>query len=312
MSEASERPASVRRYVFFDEHRPSRAWMPTIEMINERFSQQLRTALVQELQPGIGVTPPNVIQLLRHGQLIERLATPSHLTLVRLRALRGTILIVVDAELVGWVVECRFGGSGQFLALPSGREFTLFEQRSMRRMAEIIVEQFALAWQPIVAFEPEILRHESNPQLAGIANSAEPIIVSIFDVRIGGGGGKLVIGIPHVVLEPLHERLMSGIVDRPFDRDQRWNEALQRGLEQAEMTLSVELAAIEMTVRELLNLQPGNVFEIERPDSVTVEADGVPLFTGRWGRNGRRIAVRIEERLPSLLDASTAAETEQE
>jgi flagellar motor switch protein FliM len=314
MSEAEtrERPASVRRYVFFDEARPSRAWMPTLETINERFAQKLYSALVQELQPNIAVTPPNVIKLVRHSELIERLALPSHLTLVRLKALRGTMLLAADATLVGWIVESRFGGSGRFAVPSSHREFTLFEQKSMRRMAEVILEQLALAWEPIVALEAEILRHESNPQLAGIANSAETIIVSSFDVKIGGGGGKLIIGIPYIVLEPLHERLMSGIIEQPFDHDQRWSEALQLGVEQAPITLNVPLAIIDITVRELLSLRPGNVFEIERPDTVTVEANGLPLFLGRWGRNGRRLAVRIEERLLPATGERGAAETGQE
>lgn len=311
-SEIRERPATVRRYVFFDEHRPSRAWMPTLETINERFSQLLRSALLQELQPGTAVTPPHVIQLIKHGELIERLAMPSHLALVRMKALRGTILFVADAELVGWIVDSRFGGNGRFPIPPSNREFTPFEQKSMRRMTGIIVEQFALSWKPIVALEPESQRYESNPQLAGIASAAEPIIVSVFDIKIGGGGGKLTIGIPYVLLEPLHERLMSGIVDRPLDQDQRWHEALRLGIEQAKMTLNVELATIETTVRELLSLRPGSVFEIERPDGVTVEANGLPLFVGRWGRNGRKIAVRIEERLLPAGEASTAAETNEE
>ncbi|HZU89987.1 MAG TPA: FliM/FliN family flagellar motor switch protein [Stellaceae bacterium] len=312
MSEAKERPASVRRYVFFDEHRPSRAWMPTLETINERFSQQLRAAMVQELKPGIVVTPPGVIQLIRHGELIDRLAAPSHLTLARLKALRGTILFAADAELVGWIVESRFGGSGRFPVAPRNREFTLFEQKTMRHVAAIILEQFALAWKPIAALEPEILRHESNPQLAGIANAAETIIVSAFDVKLAGGGGKLTVAIPYVALEPLHERLMSGIVERPFDQDQRWREALQRGVGQAAITLNVELAVIAMTVRELLSLRPGDVFEIERPNSVTVEASGLPLFLGRWGRNGRKIAVRIEERLPPAIEPRAVVEAGQE
>ena len=312
MSEVRERPASVRRYVFFDEHRPSRAWMPTLETINERFSQLLRSALLQELQPGTAVTPPQVIQLIKHGELIERLTMPSHLALVRMKALRGTILLVADAELVGWIVDSRFGGNGRFPVAPSNREFTPFEQKSMRRMTGIIVEQFALSWKPIVALEPEIQRYESNPQLAGIASAAEPIIVSVFDIKIGGGGGKLTIAIPYVLLEPLHERLMSGIVDRPLDQDQRWHEALRLGIEQAKMTLNVELATIETTVRELLSLRPGSVFEIERPDTVTVEANGLPLFIGRWGRNGRKVAVRIEERLLPAGEARSAAETNEE
>lgn len=312
MSDTRERPASVRRYVFFDEHRPSRAWMPTLEMINERFSQQLRSAWTQELQPGVLVAPPSVIQLVKHSEMMDRLALPSHLTLVHLKALRGTILIAADAELVAWIVESRFGGSGRFPIPATNREFTAFEQKSMHRMVEIALDQLALAWKPIAGFVPEIVRHESNPQLAGVANAAEPIIVSAFDIKLGGGGGKLTIAIPYLVLEPLHERLMSGIVEKPVDQDQRWHEGLERGVAQAPMTLNVDLATIEMTVRDLLNLRPGNVFEIERPSSVTIEANGLPLFVGRWGRNGRRIAVRVEERLQPAIEARAAAETVQE
>ena len=77
MSDPSARAASVRRYVFYNEHRPSRARMPTIEMINERFSQHLRTALLQHLRPGIEVTPPIAIQLIKHG---ERAAVGTSLT----------------------------------------------------------------------------------------------------------------------------------------------------------------------------------------------------------------------------------------
>ncbi|MGH7038605.1 MAG: flagellar motor switch protein FliM [Stellaceae bacterium] len=312
MSDLHERPASVRRYVFFDEHRPSRAWMPTLEMINERFSQQLRSVWAQELQPGVLVAPPAVIQLVKHSEMMERLGMPSHLTLVHLKALRGTMLAAVNAEFVGWIVESRFGGSGRFPIATHNREFTPFEQKSMRRVIEVMLDPLALAWKPITPLAPEILRHESNPQLAGIANAAEPVIVSAFDIKLGGAEGKLTLALPYVLLKPFHERLMSGIVEKPVDQDQRWHEALQLGVAQAPMTLSVDLATIEMTVRDLLNLRPGNVFEIERPGSVAITANGMPLFSGRWGRNGRKIAVRIEERVPLAADVRAAAETGQE
>ena len=49
-------------------------------------------------------------------------------------------------------------------------------------------------------------------------------------------------------------------------------------------------------------MQVGNVFEIDRPERVTVEAGGLPLFRGRWGKYGRRIAVRIDEQLRSTAE----------
>jgi flagellar motor switch protein FliM len=310
MSDASKPATSMRRYVFFNEHRPSRAWMPTLEMINDRFSQYLRSALLQHLRPGVEVTPPVAIQLLKHAALMEGFGIPSYLTLVNFKPLRGTILVVADAQLVSWIVESRFGGDGRFPVTISNREFSPFEQKSMLRVVETTLEQFALAWKPIGPFAAEIVRHEINPQFAGITTSGELIIVSAFDVRVGQGGGKLTICIPYANLEPMHDLLTTGIVKEAVDHDLRWYESLTIGVGQATMMLNVELAQVEITVRELLGLHPGNVVEIDRPESVTVEANGLPLFRGRWGRYGRKIAVRIEERLQSTADVLAPARSE--
>src|SRR5207245_11011833 len=100
MSDQSGRASSVRRYVFYNEHRPSRAWMPTLEMINDRFSQHLRTALLQHLRPGVEVTPPIAIQLIKHGELTARLAVRRYLTIVNFKPLTGTIQVDVEFHLV--------------------------------------------------------------------------------------------------------------------------------------------------------------------------------------------------------------------
>src|SRR5262249_19505414 len=76
------------------------------------------------LPAGIEITPQIPIELINHDELIERFETPSHLTLVNLKPLRGTILIVFDAPLVTWIVESRFGGTGRFPVATVNREFT--------------------------------------------------------------------------------------------------------------------------------------------------------------------------------------------
>jgi flagellar motor switch protein FliM len=303
MSDPAGRAASVRRYVFYNEHRPSRAWMPTLEMINERFSQHLRTALLQHLRPGVEVTPPLAIQLIKHGELMEKLPVPSYLTLVNFRPLLGTLLVVVDAQLISWIVESRFGGNGRFPVTNGNREFSRFEQNSTSRVVQTVLDKFAGAWRPIASFEPQIIRHETSPQFAGIANSGESIIVSSFDVRVGQGGGKLIICIPYVMLEPMHDELVADIVEATVFHDLHWHESLTTGIARATVMLNVELAQIEVTVRDLLGLRPGVVFDLDQPESVTVEANGVPLFRGRWGKHGRKIGVRIDERLQASADA---------
>jgi flagellar motor switch protein FliM len=309
MSDAADQIAPLRRYDFFSEYTPARSRLPelgaTLGRINDRFSRNLRAALLQHLRRGVGVLPAEV-ELIKHRDLMERIGAPSHLTLVNMKPLRGTIAFVIDAQLVIAIVETRFGGNGRF-PIDTNREFTPFELKSMRRVVETALEQFALAWEPFGQFEPEISRHETNPQFAGFATADDLIIVSTFEITVDLGRGRILVCIPYTSVEPLHDQLMSGILDGAAEHDLHWSQTLKHGVEQAAIPLSVELGTIEISIADLAALRPGNVFEMDRPETLVVESGGVPLFRARWGRYGRRIGVRIDERLTQAGDVLAAA-----
>ncbi len=271
---------------------------PTLQRINDRFARHLRGALLQHLRRGVAIAPAG-IRLVEHRELMESLGSPTHLTLFTMRPLRGMIVLTVDAPLVVSLVESRFGGSGRF-PINANRDFTAFELKSMRRVVDTTIEQFIIAWEPLGRFEVGPLRHETNPQFASFAHADELIIASTFDVTVDRGKGTIGVYIPYAAIEPLQEQLMAGLVADNGDNDTHWSETLQQGVQQAAITLNVELGKIDISVGDLVGLRPGNVFDMDRPEMLTVEANGVPLFRGRWGRHGRKIGVLVEERLPPL------------
>src|SRR5665213_2716111 len=171
MSDTAPAPMTVRPYDLLSEQTPAAAQMPalgpTLDRINHRFARNLRAALLQHLRRGVDVFPG----------LMERVATPTYLTLVNMKPLRGTMLVLFDSQLVVTIVESRFGGSGRFPVPHTNREFTPFELKSMRRVIEMTLEQYATAWQPIGNFEADIVRQETNPQFAGFATADDLILV---------------------------------------------------------------------------------------------------------------------------------------
>ncbi|HEX3860953.1 MAG TPA: FliM/FliN family flagellar motor switch protein [Stellaceae bacterium] len=293
---------SVRPFNLLDERSRSRSRMPafepTVVMINERFCRALRSALLQHLRRAVDVSSIG-IECLKHRALLERLEVPSYVVLLTMRPLQGTIMVAVDAQLVAAIVESRFGGDGRFPTPPTNRPFSSFELKSMRRVMQTILAQLAVAWEPLGRFGPEIIRQEINPHFASFAGADDQVIVSGFEIKIDRGVGELAVAMPYTALEPLHDRLNLELAEDTADRDQRWFETLHTGIAQAEITLSAELTRIEISVADLVSLRPGNVFEIDRHGTATVHANGVPLFRGQWGRHGRKIAVRIAERLAS-------------
>jgi len=278
---------------------------PTLQRINDRFARYLRAVLLQHLRRAVTVTPAG-IELVEHRELMERVPSPTHLTLFNMKPLRGTLVLAIEAPLVVSIVETRFGGNGRFPINMANREFTPFELKSMRRVVEMTLEQLSAAWQPIGRFDVEILRSETNPQFAGFATAEDLIIVSSFDISVEHAKGRFDIYAPYAGVEPLQDQLTLGVVAEVADQDLRWTEMLRTGVVQAAITLNVELGKIEISVGDLIALRPGNVFEMDRPESLVVEASGVPLFRGRWGRHGRKIGVLIEERLASSAEARAA------
>ena len=273
---------------------------PMLQRINDRLGRYLRSALLQHLRRGVTIDAAGV-KLIEHRELMASLGDPTYLTLFSMRPLRGTIVLMIEAQLVTSLVESRYGGSGRF-PLNTNRDFTAFELKSMRRVVDTTLEQLVLAWEPHGRFEIGSLRQESKPQFASFAQADEPILVSAFEVEVDQAKGKVATYIPYSAIEPLQDQLMAGLVADVGDNDLHWSETLSHGVEQASITLNVELGKIDISVGDLIALRPGNVFEMNRPDSLVVEANGVPLFRGRWGRHGRKIGVLVEERLSSASE----------
>src|SRR5579863_6618989 len=309
MSDVKDQPARADSFNLIVKSGAARNRMsvlePTVQRINDRFARFLRATLLQHLRRAVTVTPIG-IEVVEHRELMERVPSPTYLTLFNMKPLRGTLVLAIEAPLVVTIVESRFGGNGRFPINMANRDFTPFELKSMRRVVEATLEQLIVAWQPVGRFEIEILRHEANPQFASFATADELIIVSSFDITVEHGRGRFDIYVPYAGVEPLQDQLTSGMVAEVVDHDLRWSETLRAGVAQAAITLNVELGKIEISVGDLFALKPGNVFEMDRPETLIVEASGVPLFRGRWGRHGRKIGVLIEDRLASPTESRGA------
>lgn len=294
----------IRRFNLLAQDTVVRGRLPTLDVLNDRFARFFRTALFRELRCALELKP-GAVELIKHAEFIERLEVPSFLALVSTKPLNGTMLVSIDAKLAHSIVEIFFGGAGKFPVNISNREFTTVEQRVLRRVVAIALREFITAWEPVQTFEPEVLRYEFNPQFANVASPSDLVIVSTFRVTIESGGGWVTVCLPYNAVEQLRDQLMSGVAS---DRhaDDRWFGMLRTGVEIVNLHAAVELLDIEISVNDLLKMSAGDVFEVEMPETVTVNINNMPLFRGKWGRHRGKSAVRIETKLnatPSLLEA---------
>jgi len=153
------------------------------------------------------------------------------------------------------------------------------------------------AWSPVMKLEFEKQNSEVNPQFANIVSPSEVVVVNTFHVEIEGGGGDFHITMPYSMLEPIREVLDAGVQSDRDDTDDRWAESLREEVNSSMVDLSCTLAETEINLREILEMKPGDVIPVDVPDLVTVNAEGVPVFRGKYGVSRGSMAVKVMEQI---------------
>jgi len=283
---------SVRSYDLTTQDRIVRGRMPTLEMINERFARGTRISLFNLLRRTADVSVGGV-QITKFGEYLHTLYVPTSLNLVKFRPLRGTALIVLDAKLVFKLVDNYFGGDGRHAKI-EGREFTPTELRVVQMVLNQIFTDLAEAWRNVHKLEFDYLRSEVNPSMASIVSPSEVVVVSTFHVDLDGGGGDIHITQPYSMIEPIRELLDAGMQSDVDEHDARWGNALREQIKDAKVDFTCDLFERSITLRDVVDLEAGDVIPIDMPETVVLKANGVPMFNTRLGMSNGNLALRIE------------------
>lgn len=282
----------ARTYDFASEDRIVRGRMPTLEMINERFSRSYRISLFNMLRRSAEISVGGV-EMIKFSEYIHTLFVPTSLNMVKVRPLRGTGLLVFDPKLVYITVDNFFGGGGRYHAKIEGREFTPTEQRVIQIMVDLAFKDLREAWAPVMDIDFEYINREVNPQFANIVSPTEVVVVSKLHVELEGGGGDIHITMPYSMLEPIREILDAGVQSDRTDVDERWITALREEVKSAEVQLSSVLAETTLSLRDILRMKAGDIIPIDMPDTISLKAEDIPVFRCQLGESDDRYALKV-------------------
>ena len=284
----------AKGYDFNSQDRIVRGRLPTLEMINERFARNFRVSLFNILRrsPEISVEG---IEMMKFGEYIHTLFMPSNMNMVKMKPLRGTVLFVFNPKLVYSLVDNFFGGSGRFHTKIEGRDFTATEMRIVMNVLEQIFGDMEKAWKPVMEIEYHYVNSEVNPQFANVVSPSEVMIISNFHVDLDGGGGSLQIALPYSTIEPIREMLDAGMQSDASDTDERWVVSLREELTTAPVEINSILTEREITLRDVLAMQDGDIVPVDIPEHVVASVEGVPVFKARYGESRGNCALKVDE-----------------
>lgn len=294
-TDAFREDESIRSYDFTSQERIVRGRMPTLEMVNERFARYFRISLFNFLRRSAEISISS-IQVQKFSEYIQSLFVPTNLNIVKFLPLRGRALIVMEPRLVFTTVDNFFGGGGQFYNKAEGREFTPTEMRIIRIILEMIFKDLKEAWRPVMELNFEYLSSEVNPQFANIVSPSEVVVISTVHVELEGGGGDINITVPYSMVEPIRD-LLDAVISDSGEVDGRWQAALRNEIMRAEVGMESFLMEKSMPIRDVMRLKKGDVIPFDMPETVTLKAEGVPVFVGKIGVSDGNYAIQIIDKV---------------
>ena len=299
---------AIRDYNLASQERIVRGRMPTMEIISERFSRNIRIGLFNLMRktPEVSV---GTIKVQKYSAFLREIVVPTNFNIMAVRPLRGSGLIVCDPTLVFAVIDALFGGQGKFHTRIEGRDFSPTEQRVIARLVETITTQYKKAGQGIYPLDLEYQRSEMQPQFATIAAPGEIVVTSSFTLEVGETTGTIHFCIPYATLEPIRDVLYSSVQGDSAEPDKRWVKLLAHQIQAANVELVAHLAHAPATVEQLLALKPGDFIELDLNKIIEVKVDGVPLLSAQYGTSNGNYALKVERILTTMNNLTWLGES---
>ena len=300
MSEARGGPAqggdasgTTRPFAFGGEARRTMSAIPAIDRLGERMVRKLKDVIepFARVKPKIE-TEPSAIRNFADWQAEQDEFTS--LSLYSFRPMHGAILLRVEPEFVSRLVDAFYGGTG---AAPRrrAREFTPTEETMVARLGEAVVGALAEVWAEIVPVRPQLRSRETNVGFAGLAKGDEAVAVTRFEIAPWTGYATAVeILYPVAGLRSIEPALIASAADDGTARSSEWRTRLGAALGEVRINARTVLARPELSLSELMQLQPGDVIPVSLPKSVPLIVAGRRVAVGTVGEHDGKAALRIE------------------
>jgi flagellar motor switch protein FliM len=307
-TEEVHQPKDQRKIKIYDFKRPdkfSKDQIRTVSIMHETFARLTTTSLSAQLRSLVHVHVASVDQL-TYEEFIRSIPNPTTLAVVDMDPLKGSAILEIDPAITFSIIDRLFGGQGE--GAKFSRELTDIEQSVMEGIIVRVLGNLRESWSTVIDLRPRLGGIETNPQFAGIVPPSEMVVLVTLETKVGEVEGMMNLCIPYLTIEPIISKLSA----------QYWYSSVRRGtttenlnilrsrLATVAVTLTAEIGNMDIAVRDVLALRPGDIIRL---DSVRV-ADPMPLKVGdrkkflcRPGVLGNKLAVQIVKKLEEIEQA---------
>ncbi|WP_243374380.1 flagellar motor switch protein FliM [Geotalea sp. SG265] len=268
--------------------------VPNLDIIYDGFIRYNRVNMSNRLGKMVEIKKEGA-RPYKFDDFLQSLPSPVCMALYKIEPLKGAALIAMDSPLVFSIVDSILGGVGAPTIPAGNRLFTPIELRLAEKVVKDALADMEKAWAPLLAVKMSVLRMEMNPRLVNIVPPEYQVVTMSLKIQIEETEGTMILAVPYMTVDPIRDKLKSGLQVDMMAVDPQWSFRLSEELKEAPLEVSVEMGKSTITLAELLNLAPGDMVMLEgnSRDELLIKVGGIQKFMGLPGVLGGNKAVQI-------------------
>jgi flagellar motor switch protein FliM len=238
------------------------------------------------------------VDQLTYSEFVFSLENPTCFNLLKADPLEGHLILDLNPAILYPIIDRLLGG-GREAGFLSRRPLTEIELRIVSRITTLFLGELHHAWENVLELQLEVVRVESNPQLAQIVPPNEVVVVISFEVAMGDIRGMVNLCIPYNAIERISGKLSANSWVS-YGRRAATPESIEligRTLRGSLVGLAVRLASTQITTGELIGLRVGDVITTQKDvnSPLLVMVEGVPKFRAGVGAFRGHKAIRVQD-----------------
>lgn len=289
-------PQKIKVYDFKRPNKFSKGHLNSLFNIHENFCRSLATYLAGNLHTAVEAKVLSTEQV-TYDEFTRSLPYPTILAIFNTSPLEGNALLEVSPTLAFLMVDRLLGGQG--MENVKNRDLTEIERKIVYSRLKKVVQLIGESWAEIMEAQPQFLDMETNPQFTQIVAPNEMVVVITMEVKISDSKGMINLCLPYIVLKPILDKLNNFLLFSSEAKgiSKQEKELIRQKIEWAKIPIRVSMGTTQISVRDLLYLECGDVIPLDKGinDTLSIYIGEQIKFKGIPGLSGNRMAVQITE-----------------
>ena len=300
-----EQPQDVETLDLLDSMRAPQLRSLLMENLSDRFMRQIAFALFQRMRHSVQLLSC-INGVTSHEAAMSQLPEVMLAGISELAPLRGRMLLAIDGDLIGAVVDAMCGATTSH---PFERyELSALETRIGKQMINLSLATIQETLSPLAQLDLAPIAYENATGMLAIADGQDWMIAvtGIFETALGTGTIKLIA--PYAGFEPLEAKVASqSRLLGQRGADTGWINGIEMLTENTPVDITFELARVSLPLAVFEALAPGAILPFALSPEAIAISGGIDLFRADYGQNDGYVCCRVKadgatEGDPSMAD----------